>query len=158
MLVRVPPSIFDCLIHSCFFSFFFSYYLTQKKTLEINPRHPLIKELLRRVEADPEDRVSKGMAMMMFQTGNLHCTSVIQFLTNAFRFPREATLRSGYMLQDPSQFAEHIDAMLKQSLGVGDAEIEEEEEIENVPEGENAEEEADQDNDEDEDKSSKDEL
>lgn len=113
------------------------YYLTQKKTLEINPRHPLIKELLRRVEADPEDRVSKGMAMMMFQT---------------------ATLRSGYMLQDPSQFAEHIDAMLKQSLGVGDAEIEEEEEIENVPEGENAEEEADQDNDEDEDKSSKDEL
>lgn len=62
------------------------------------------------------------------------------------------------MLQDPSQFAEHIDAMLKQSLGVGDAEIEEEEEMENVPEAENAEDEADQDNDEDEDKSSKDEL
>ncbi len=49
---------------------YFSYYLTQKKTLEINPRHPLIKELLKRVEADPEDRISKGMAMMMFQTGN----------------------------------------------------------------------------------------
>lgn len=48
---------------------FLSYYLTQKKTLEINPRHPLIKELLRRVEANPEDQVSKGMAMMMFQTG-----------------------------------------------------------------------------------------
>ena len=27
-----------------------SYYLNQKKTLEINPRHPLMKELLRRVE------------------------------------------------------------------------------------------------------------
>jgi len=48
---------------------FFSYYLTQKKTLEINPRHPLMKELLRRVEEDPEDPVSKNMALMMFQTG-----------------------------------------------------------------------------------------
>lgn len=27
-----------------------SYYMNQKKTLEINPRHPLMKELLRRVE------------------------------------------------------------------------------------------------------------
>ena len=69
-----------------------------------------------------------------------------------------ATLRSGYMLQDPSQFAAHIDEMLKQSLGVGGAEIEEEEEVENVPEAENAEEEADNEEDEEEDKSSKDEL
>ncbi len=61
------------------------------------------------------------------------------------------------MLQDPSQFASHIDEMLKQSLGVGGEDIEEEEEIENVPEAENAEEEADND-EEDEDKSSKDEL
>lgn len=47
----------------------FSYYLSQKKTLEINPRHPLIKELLRRVEASPEDALTKDMALMMFQTG-----------------------------------------------------------------------------------------
>ena len=62
------------------------------------------------------------------------------------------------MLQDPSQFAEHIDSMLKQSLGIGDEVVEEDEEIEIAPEGENAEEEADQDDDEEEDKSSKDEL
>merc|ERR1739844_49314 len=31
------------------------YYLNQKKTLEINTRHPLIKELLRRVEDNPAD-------------------------------------------------------------------------------------------------------
>lgn len=61
------------------------------------------------------------------------------------------------MLQDPSKFAENIDTMLKNSLGVGDAEIEEDEEVENVPEADNAEEEADQDDDEEE-KSSKDEL
>ena len=62
------------------------------------------------------------------------------------------------MLQDPSQFAEHIDAMLKQSLGIGDEVVEEDEEIELQPEAENAEEEAEQDDDDDEDKSSKDEL
>lgn len=60
------------------------------------------------------------------------------------------------MLQDPSKFAENIDAMLKQSLGVGNQEIEEEEEVENVPGVEKAEE-ADQE-DEDDEKSSKDEL
>merc|ERR1712121_94401 len=47
------------------------YYLNQKKTLEINPRHPLIKELLRRVEDNPEDKVAKDMATMMFNTATL---------------------------------------------------------------------------------------
>merc|ERR1712200_185313 len=85
------------------------YYLTQKKTLEINPRHPLMKELLRRVEEDPEDPVSKNMALMMFQT---------------------ATLRSGYMLQDANSFASNIDMMMQHTLGVSDQELEVEEEEE----------------------------
>jgi HSP90 family molecular chaperone len=46
-----------------------SYYLNQKKTLEINPRHPLIKELLRRVQDDPSDPAAKDIAVMMFRTG-----------------------------------------------------------------------------------------
>ena len=45
------------------------YYLNQ--TLEINPRHPLIKELLRRVEDNPEDKTAKEMATMMFNTATL---------------------------------------------------------------------------------------
>mgnify|MGYP002044954882 CR=1 FL=1 len=44
------------------------YYLNQKKALEINPRHPLIKELLRRVEDNPADASAKEMAIMMFNT------------------------------------------------------------------------------------------
>ena len=127
--------------------------------MEINPRHPLIKELLRRVEANAEDPVSKGMALMMFQTGEFLFTRYIaKNVIWCYLNVSPATLRSGYMLQDPSQFAAHIDEMLKQSLGVGGAEIEEEEEVENVPEAENAEEEADNEEDEEEDKSSKDEL
>ena len=47
------------------------YYLNQKKTLEINPRHPLIKELLRRVEDNPADATAKEMAVMMFNTATL---------------------------------------------------------------------------------------
>jgi len=74
-----------------------TYYLNQKKTLEINPRHPLMRELLRRVEADEADDTAKDMAVMMFRT---------------------ATLRSGYMLQETSQFADSIEQMMRQTLGV----------------------------------------
>ncbi|XP_016950265.1 endoplasmin [Drosophila biarmipes] len=87
-----------------------TYYLNQKKTLEINPRHPLMRELLRRVEADEADDTAKDMAVMMFRT---------------------ATLRSGYMLQETSQFADSIEQMMRQTLGVSQdeqVEIDEEEE------------------------------
>lgn len=51
---------------------FCRYYLSQKKTLEINPRHPLIKELLKRVEEDAGDDVAKNIATMMYHTGEFH--------------------------------------------------------------------------------------
>merc|ERR1719341_1271516 len=73
------------------------YYLNQKKTLEINPRHPLIKELLRRVEDNPADKSASDMALMMYNT---------------------ATLRSGYSLKDTVNFAQQIEAMMRQTLGV----------------------------------------
>ncbi|XP_030371240.1 endoplasmin homolog [Scaptodrosophila lebanonensis] len=74
-----------------------SYYLNQKKTLEINPRHPLMRELLRRVESDEADENAKNMALMMFRT---------------------ATLRSGYMLQETANFADSIEQMMRQTLGL----------------------------------------
>jgi len=82
------------------------FYLSQKKTLEINPRHPLIRELSRRIQADKEDAVAKNMGLLMFET---------------------ATLRSGYMLQDTSSFAQRVESLLRNSLGVDEsAQIEEE--------------------------------
>merc|ERR1712117_629933 len=85
------------------------YYLNQKKTLEVNPRHPLIKELLRRIEDNPADGSAKDMAIMMFNT---------------------ATLRSGYPLKDTVNFAEQIEVMMRKTLGVDiDEAIEVEEEI-----------------------------
>merc|ERR1712243_328051 len=89
------------------------YYLNQKKTLEINPRHPLIKELLRRIEDNPADVSAKDMAIMMFNT---------------------ATLRSGFPLKDTVNFAEHIETMMRKTLGVDvDEAIDEEEAEDDAP-------------------------
>merc|ERR1712130_196414 len=109
------------------------YYLNQKKTLEINPRHPLIKELLRRVEDNPADTTAKEMAVMMFNT---------------------ATLRSGFALKDTVNFAEHIEAMMRKTLGVDiDEQVEAEEEItdEEPPEDDDDDEEEEDDEEEAED-------
>ena len=71
--------------------------MNQKKTLEINPRHPLIKELLRRVNDDPADEKAKEIALMMYRT---------------------STLRSGYMLKDTVDFAQTVEQMMRQTLGI----------------------------------------
>ncbi|KAG0718524.1 Endoplasmin [Chionoecetes opilio] len=92
------------------------YYLGQKKTLEINPRHPLIKELLRRVDADASDEKAKSIAEMMFHT---------------------ATLRSGYMLKNTVDFSKSVEEMMRQTLGVSvDEPVEEEPEYEEADEDE----------------------
>lgn len=84
-----------------------SYYLNQKKTLEINPRHPLIRELLRRVEVDSSDQTAKDIALMMFRT---------------------ATLRSGYMLRETASFADSVEQLMRKNLGISLDEVPEEEE------------------------------
>lgn len=88
-----------------------SYYLNQRKTLEINPRHPLIKELLRRVQNE-DTETAKDLALMMFRT---------------------ATLRSGYMLQETADFANSIERMMRQTLGIS---VDEKPEIEEFVEDE----------------------
>merc|ERR1712117_241130 len=100
---------------------------TQSKTREISPRHPLIKELLRRVEDNPEDKTAKDMATMMFNT---------------------ATLRSGFSLKDTVNFAESIEKMMRETLGVdADEQVDEEEEVldEEPPEEDDEDEEEEED-------------
>lgn len=45
------------------------HYMKQRKTLEVNHKHPLVRELLKRVKDDPEDEKAKDIALMMFRTG-----------------------------------------------------------------------------------------
>uniref|UniRef100_A0A915E3M0 Uncharacterized protein n=1 Tax=Ditylenchus dipsaci TaxID=166011 RepID=A0A915E3M0_9BILA len=68
------------------------FYANQKKTFEINPRHPVIKELLKRVEADKEDPIAASTAQLLFET---------------------ATLRSGFSLQDQVGFASRIENLIE---------------------------------------------
>ncbi|ETN77129.1 Hsp90 protein [Necator americanus] len=97
------------------------FYANQKKTFEVNPRHPVVKELLRRVVADRDDQKAKDTATLLFET---------------------ATLRSGFALQDQVGFAERIESVLRQSLDVAmDATVEAEPTIEEDEEEQPAEEE-----------------
>ena len=83
-----------------------NYYLNQKKTLEINPRHPLIKDLLRRVEDSQDDQTAIDLAIVMVEA---------------------ATLRSGYDLKDSTGFADRIESMLRRAMGISlDEKVEEE--------------------------------
>uniref|UniRef100_A0A4W4GRQ8 Endoplasmin n=1 Tax=Electrophorus electricus TaxID=8005 RepID=A0A4W4GRQ8_ELEEL len=74
-----------------------NYYASQKKTLEINPKHPLIKEMLKRVQTNPEDQTASDLAVVLFET---------------------ATLRSGYQLADTKAYGDRIERMLRLSMNV----------------------------------------
>ncbi|XP_043266102.1 endoplasmin isoform X2 [Colletes gigas] len=91
-----------------------TYYLNQKKMLEINPKHPLIKELLHRVELDTNDQTAKDMALMMFRT---------------------ATLRSGYMLRETADFTDSVERLMRKTLGIPLDEMPEEEELQDEESG-----------------------
>ncbi|KAJ4937479.1 hypothetical protein JOQ06_002114 [Pogonophryne albipinna] len=87
-----------------------NYYASQKKTLEINPKHPLVKQMLNKVNEDAEDQTASDLAVVLFET---------------------ATLRSGYQLADTKAYGERIERMLRLSMNVPlDEQIEEEPEEE----------------------------
>jgi heat shock protein beta len=110
----------------------------QKQTLEINPRHPLIKNLLQRAKAeedkgddDEKDATLADTARVLLDT---------------------ARLRSGYMLENSVDFAQRIERMLRVSAGVDvDAKVEPEAELpEATEDGEDEDEEVDAEEEEEE--------
>merc|ERR1712056_17411 len=88
-----------------------------RKTLEVNPNHPVVADLLSKVQADKEDKPALDTAQVLFQT---------------------ALLESGYEIADPSALVNRVYRLMSKELGVDpDAPIKEV----GVPEGEEAEEE-----------------
>merc|ERR1711874_141048 len=103
--------------------------MSGRKTLEINPNHPVVVDLLNKVKADKEDKPAVDTAQVLFQT---------------------ALLESGYEIADPSALVKRVYQLMSKELGVDpDAPIKEVE----VPEGE---EEAEEDDKEEEDDSEED--
>merc|ERR1711870_12640 len=86
--------------------------MSGRKTLEVNPNHPVIVDLLNKVKADKEDKPALDTAQVLFQT---------------------ALLESGYEIADPSALVNRVYRLMSKELGVDpDAPIKEVE----VPEGE----------------------
>jgi len=85
-----------------------------RKILEINPRHPIIKELLRRVTEDAQDPTATDIAELMYDT---------------------ATLTSGFTLEDPTKFSQRVVRMMNLGLNL-DANAAPEEEPEPIKEAE----------------------
>merc|ERR1711948_126811 len=94
--------------------------MSGRKTLEINPNHPVIADLLTKVKASKENAAALDTAAVLFQT---------------------ALIESGYEIADPSALVNRVYRLMSKELGVDpDAPLKEVE----VPEEDEAEEEKDE--------------
>jgi heat shock protein beta len=93
-------------------------FMISPKTLEINARHPIIKELKNRVSLNKEDESLKDMAFLLYD---------------------QALLASGFQMDNPADFSNRVQRLLKLSLNVDPAAtVEEEPETEEIePEQQN---------------------
>merc|ERR1712176_1565414 len=71
--------------------------MSGRKTLEINPNHPVVVDLLAKVKADKEDKAAKDTAAVLFQT---------------------ALIESGYEIADPSALVNRVYRLMSKELGV----------------------------------------
>merc|ERR1712216_694766 len=104
--------------------------MSGRKTLEVNPNHPVIVDLLAKVKSDKSDAAAVDTAQVLFQT---------------------ALIESGYEIADPSALVNRVYRLMSKELGVDpDAPLKE---VEVPEEEEEAEEEDKDDADSDDDKS-----
>merc|ERR1711937_1090440 len=77
-------------------------YLVSKKTMEINPRHPIIIELKKRAEENPDSDDTKDLAQLMYDT---------------------ALLNSGFQMEDTTGFASRMYKLFKARLSLDSLEL-----------------------------------
>merc|ERR1712018_277601 len=101
--------------------------MSGRKTLEINPNHPVVTDLLAKIKADKSDKAAVDTAQVLFQT---------------------ALIESGYELADASALVNRVYRLMSKVLGVDpDAPLTEVE----VPEDEEEEAEEEEEEEEEED-------
>merc|ERR1711971_643435 len=104
--------------------------MSGRKTLEVNPNHPVVVDLLAKIKDDKENAAALDTAQVLFQT---------------------ALIESGYEIADPSALVSRVYRLMSKELGVDpDAPLKEVE----VPEEEEEAEEEDKDDSDEEDDTS----
>merc|ERR1712117_443678 len=69
-----------------------STYMVAKKTMELNPKHAIVKSLKDKFAADAADSAAKDLVMLLFET---------------------ALLTSGFSLENPASFSSRIHRLVK---------------------------------------------
>ena len=83
-------------------------YMKARKIMEINPRHPIISNLRTLVDEDPESDVARDFANLLYDS---------------------ALMNSGFIIEEPNEFATRLYTLMKESLQIDSLELEPEIEI-----------------------------
>ena len=88
-------------------------YLKSHKIMEINPRHPIISSLQKMADEDPESDVARDFANLLYDS---------------------ALMNSGFMIDEPNEFATRLYSLMKESLQLDSLDLEPEIEVPEEPE------------------------